>query len=158
MPDLEITEYSDYETFAQEWQSDGNESDDTEVRLRWQLLGQLDDDELLIQIPEWLAEEKTGYIDGQTPTEFIGRINRKSEKAILFADSTAAPPLMQLAHRIHKLKEGLENAASDESRHDWLTDRLQEKHQEFEQRKNITGLSEEWIPKSQVQHAVRPKS
>ncbi|WP_254534019.1 hypothetical protein [Natrinema gelatinilyticum] len=155
MPDLEITEYSDYETFAQEWQGDSNESDTTETRLRWQLLGQLGEDELLIQLPEWLAEEKVGYVDSGTPIEFVGRIDRESEKAIRLADSAAAPPLMQLAHRIYKLEEGLENAAADESRHDWLENRLQAKQQEFEQREDVPKLSEEWIPKSQVESAVR---
>lgn len=33
-----------------------------ETRLRWQLLGQLNDDELFIQIPEWLADEKLGFL------------------------------------------------------------------------------------------------
>lgn len=155
MPDLEIIEYSDYKIFAREWQGDGKGSDDTETRLRWQLLCQLEEDKLLIQLPEWLAEEKVGYVDGGTPTEFVGRIDRESEKAIRFADSAAAPPLMQLAHRIYKLEGGLEKATGDESRHDWLEDRLQEKQQEFEQREDVPRLSEEWIPKSQIERAVR---
>ena len=155
MPNLEIIEYGNYESFVQAWQGGSGEADDTEPRLRWQLLGQLDKDELLIELPEWLAEEKTGYTDGRTPTEFVGRIDRETEKAILFADAAAAPPLMELAHRIHTLENGLETAAGDESRYDWLKDRLQEKREAFEQRDDVTGLSDEWLPKSQVQRAVR---
>lgn len=114
MPDLEITDYCDYETFARVWQRDTGADTESEPRLRWQLLGQLDDDELLIHIPEWLADENTGFIDGATPIEFVGRIDRETAQAIHFADSAAAPQLAQLAHRIHSLENGLENAAGDD--------------------------------------------
>lgn len=155
MSDLKITDYRDYETFARAWQRDTGTGNETEIRLRWQLLGQLKNDELLIHLPEWLADENTGFIDGATPTEFVGRIDRETEQAILFADSAAAPKLAQLAHRIHSLEDGLENAAGDEARHDWLQDRLEENRQAFEQREDVTGLVEEWLPKSQLTLAVR---
>lgn len=45
------------------------------IQLLWQLLGQLDPDELLIQIPNWLAEQKVEFVDGSPPAEFIGRID-----------------------------------------------------------------------------------
>lgn len=76
-------------------------------------MGQLDPDELLIKIPEWLAEENIGYVDGGTPTEFVGRIERETEKAILFADSASAHPLMRFAHRITNLEEGSDHADPD---------------------------------------------
>jgi len=55
MADLTITEYTTYEEFAREW-----DAPETDTRMLWQLLGQLDEDEFLIEIPEWLAEENTG--------------------------------------------------------------------------------------------------
>lgn len=124
MSELEIADYSDYEVFAREWQAPGGGDDDTAVRLRWQLLGQLAADELLVQLPEWLAEEKIGFVDGATPTEFIGRLDRETEQAIRFVESAAAPPLLKRAHRIHKLEEGIAGALGDDDRQAWLTDRL----------------------------------
>lgn len=55
---------------------------DDDTRLLWQLLGQLDDDEVLIRIPAWLAEEKAEYTEGAPPTEVVGHIERETEKAI----------------------------------------------------------------------------
>jgi hypothetical protein len=165
MTDLDVREYSDYDEFVREWHaSDLDElgvsleeargqgrinEDDT--RLRWQLLGQLDDEELLIEIPEWLAEEKVGFVDGATPTEFVGRIERETEQAILFGDSASAKPLTKLAHRIHQLEQD----NSDADRDEWLANRLEEHRQEFEQREDAVELQEEWLPKSQLIHIVR---
>ncbi|MFC6764715.1 hypothetical protein [Natrinema soli] len=156
MPDLAITEYDEYETFAQAWQDDGK-ANETETQLSWQLPGQFDDNELLIRLPEWLAEEKIGFVDGKTPTEFVGQIDRQTEQAIHFTNSAVAPSLKRLAHRIQHLEKGIENAGDDETRSEWLENQLQEKRHTFDQRTELTGLSEEWIPKSQVQRAVRRK-
>ena len=162
MANLEISEYADYDTFAQEWHADdlgdvaledARDSgllNEDETRLLWQLLGQLGDDEVLIVIPEWLAEEKVGFVEGATPTTFVGRIERETKKAIHFIDSASARPLMKLAHRIHRLEDG-----DTDDRREWLDNRLQELREEFENREDVAGLSEEWIPKSQLLHAIR---
>ncbi len=118
--------------------------------MSWQLLGQLDDNELLIQLPEWLAEEKIGFVDGKTPTEFVGQIDRQTESAIHFTNSAVAPPLKRLVHRIQHLEKGIENPGDDETCSEWLENQLREERHAFDHRTEITGLSEEWIPKSQV--------
>lgn len=155
MADLEIAEYREYDAFAQDWSADGGSQEETEARLRWQLLGQLDDDELLIQLPEWLANEKVGFVDGATPTEFVGRIDQETKQTIRFIESAAAQSLSKRAHRIQKLEESVESGAEDADREEWLTDRLEEHRQAFEQREDAPGLAEEWLPKNQVQRAVR---
>ena len=104
MADLTITEYVTYEEFAQAW-----DAPDSDMRMLWQLLGQLDEDEVLIKIPEWLAEENVGYVAGAIPTAFVGRIERETEKAILFGDSADARSLMKLAHRMEQLERGEED-------------------------------------------------
>lgn len=144
MTDLDIREVSTYEEFVREWDAD-------DTRLFWQLLGQLDKDEVLVRIPEWLAEEKAGYVEGAPPTEVVGRIERETEKAILLADSATARPLMKLAHRIHELEQN----EGDPDRNDWLDDRLAEHRRAFEKREDIPELNDEWLPKSQFQHVVR---
>lgn len=144
MTDLDVREVATSEEFVQEW----GEGD---MRLLWQLLGQLDDDEVLIRIPEWLAEEKAGYVDGAPPTDVVGRIERETEKAILLDDSAAARPLMKLAHRIHEL----ERNEGDSARNEWLDDRLAEHRQAFESREDVPELADGWLPKSQLQHVVR---
>ena len=146
MADLTVMECATYEEFAQAW--DGADSD---TRMLWQLLGQLDPDEVLVQLPEWLAEEKVGYVDGATPTAFVGRIERETEKAILFGDSAAAGPLMKLAHRIHQLEQGTEADDRDE----WLVDRLEDHRRAFEERADAVTLQDEWLPKSQLRRVVR---
>lgn len=169
MTDL-ITHYSDYDSFAREWHAtdlDDHEVDlqhardrghitEDETRMLWQLLGELSRDELLIRIPEWLAKEKVGFVDGATPTIFVGRIDRETEKAIRFIDSASARPLMKLAHRISHFEEGIENVGgSDDDRRKWLERRLEAKRREFESRDDVPGLSEEWLPKSQLLDVVR---
>lgn len=146
-----ITEYSEYEAFARAW--DG--TDETEARLLWQLLHELDDDAVLVQLPEWMADEKVGFVDGATPTTFVGRIDRVTDKAIRLAESAAARPLMKRAHRIQNLEDGIENVGDDPDRRQWLEDRLRETRREFETREDVIGLSEAWLPKSQLRHVIR---
>lgn len=43
----------------------------------------------MIELPEWLAEEKVGYIEGSVPTEFVGRIEEETGDAIKFVDAAA---------------------------------------------------------------------
>ena len=169
MTDL-ITHYSDYDSFVREWHAaelNDHEVDlqhardrglitEDETRMLWQLLGELSKDELLIRIPEWLAEEKVGFVDGATPTIFVGRIDRETAKAIRFIDSASARPLMKLAHRIYHFEEGIENVGdSDDDRQKWLERRLKANRREFENRDDVPGLSEEWLPKSQLLNVVR---
>ncbi|MFC7008553.1 hypothetical protein [Halalkalicoccus salilacus] len=165
MADFEIQEFDDYDEFVQEWYTEKldvpldearNRSlvNEDETRLLWQLLGQLDSDELLIQIPQWLADQKVGFVDGTPPTEFIGRIDRETEKAILFADSVSAQSLTKLAHRIHQLERSIEDT-DDDDRHEWMVNRLQNVRERFKSRDDMPALSEEWLPKSQIQLAIR---
>lgn len=144
MPTMDVQEVATYEEFVRTW----GEGD---TRLLWQLLGQLDDEEVLVRIPEWLAEEKAGYIDGAPPTEVVGRIERETEQAILLADTGAARPLLKLAHRIHELEQN----EDDSDRNEWLNDRLAEHRRAFERREDVPELADGWLPKSQIQHIVR---
>ncbi|WP_336365337.1 hypothetical protein [Halalkalicoccus salilacus] len=165
MVDLQIEAFENYDDFVQEWHAEEldvsldearNRSliNEDKTRLLWQLLGQLENDELLIQIPKWFADQKVGFIDGRTPTEFVGRIDRETEKAILFTDSASARSLTKLAHRIHQLETSIEHA-NDDDRQEWMVNRLQQIRERFESREDAIALSEEWLPKSQIQHAVR---
>lgn len=169
MPPLEIRSFETYDTFARQWhaetlaETEGSLEDARDrgllneqgTRQLWQLLGLLDDEELVIQLPEWLAEEKVGVTDRGPPTTFVGRITRDTEKAILLEESAAARPLMSLAHRIHSLEDGLSQTGADHDRRDWLERRLREKRAAFEDRDELVGLRDEWIPKSQVELAFR---
>lgn len=167
-----ITQYREYDAFARAWHAaeldrDGvtleearnrGQLDEDETRMVWQLLGRLDPGELLVELPEWLADEKVEFVDGATPTAFVGRIEQETEKAVLLAESAAAGPLMKLAHEIHHLDDGLVKVDDDdEDRRDWLARQRQEKVQQFEQRIHIPGLREAWLPKSQLVHAIRRK-
>ena len=146
MADLNIVEYTTYKEFARAW--DGS---DTDTRMLWQLLGQLDEDEVLVQIPDWLAEEKVGFVDGATPTVFVGRIERETEKAVLFSDLADARPLMKLAHRVDQLEQGPDDADRD----DWLDERAEDHRRAFEERGDVVTIQDEWLPKSQLRHVVR---
>lgn len=146
MADLTITEYATYEEFTQAW--DGADAD---TRMLWQLLGQLHLNEVLVQLPEWLAEEKVGYVDGATPTAFVGQIERETEKAIQLGDAADARSLMKLAHRMHQLEQG--NTAGDSQ--EWLDERLADHRRAFEEREDVVTLKDNWLPKSQTLHAVR---
>lgn len=145
MTNLDIQQVATYEEFAREWPVETSDK-----RLWWHLLGQLEQDEVLVKIPEWLAEEKAGYIEGSPPTELIGRIERETEQAILLGDSAAARPLLKLGHRIHQL----ERNEGDPDRNDWLDDRLAEHRREFERREDVPTLAEEWLPKSQIESVI----
>lgn len=172
MPTLEIRTFETYDDFAEEWHVETISDTDTtleEARERgllneqgtrqlWQLLGLLDDDELVIQLPEWLATEKVGPTERATPTLFVGRVARETEKAVLIEDSAAAQPLMSLAHRIHSLEDGLSNTADDDDRHGWLASRLRENLEAIRAREGMVSLRDEWIPKSQVRLAIQRKS
>lgn len=151
MSDLAVREYASADAFRREWAVD----DESTARTLWQLLGELDESEVLIRLPEWLADEKVGYVEGGTPTTFVGRIEGETENAIRFVGAAAAPPLARLAHRMAALRKGLENPDLDEERRAWLEDRLREKRRAFEQRDGLVGLREEWLPKSQVLDAAR---
>ena len=147
-----ITEYATYETFVRDWE----DSTENELRMLWQLLGELEDDEVLIRLPMWLAEENVGFVDGTTPTLFVGRLDRETEKAIRFVDSAAAEPLMKHAHRIHHIENGLETIDhTDTQRREWLEERLRKTRREFEIRDDVTSLTTEWLPKSQLLAIIR---
>jgi len=146
MAGLSVMECATYDEFAREW-----DAPETDTRMLWQLLGQCSDDELLIKIPEWLAEKNTGYVDGAIPTVFIGRVDEETEKAIRVTDSASARSLMKLAHRIHKLEQG----EDDPDRNEWLDQQLRERQREFKKRADAVTLSEPWLPKSQLQQIVR---
>ena len=146
------TEYTDYGNFARAW----SDTDDDETRMLWQLLGELDRDEVLIHIPPWLAEAKIEFVDGATPTTFVGRIDRQTDEAIRFVESASARPLAKLTHRIPNLEAGIERVGnSDEDRREWLEDRLRQTRIAFENRDDTTALTEEWLPRSQLHNVVR---
>lgn len=151
MTEFPVDEYADFETFTREWEHD----DETTTKLIWQLLGELSDDELLIKLTAWVADEKVGYTESSTPTAFVGQIEGESEKAIRFADATAAKPLARLAHRMASLRDGLETTEPGDERQDWLENRLDDKRKQFQNREDMVGLQEEWLPKSQILAAVR---
>jgi hypothetical protein len=125
MSELDIQEYATYGEFARAW--DGPETD---TRMLCQLLGQPEDEELLIEILEWLAEKNTGYVDGAIPTAFIGQVAEETEKAIRFTESASARSLMKVAHRIHEL----ERNKDDPDRNEWLDRQLRERRREAEKR------------------------
>ena len=147
-----ITEYATYGTFVRDWE----DLTENERRMLWQLLGELEDDEVLIRLPKWLAEENTGFVDGATPTTFVVRLDRETKKAIRFVDSAAAEPLMKHAHRIHHIEDGLKTIEqTDMQRREWLEERLRKTRREFEMRDDVTSLTNEWLPKSQLVAIVR---
>ncbi|WP_435102524.1 hypothetical protein [Halarchaeum sp. P4] len=164
-----ITEYDGYDAFVREWHSETLTDDDgslEDARSRgllneqksrhiWQLLGLLDPDELLIQLPEWLADEKGEPTERTTPIMFVGTITRETDDAILFENAAAAQPLMQLAHKIHSLEKGIANKGGDTDSHERLTTQLEDHRQQFGDRDSLPGLSDEWLPKSQLVTAVR---
>ena len=145
MPDFAIEIYATYEDFAEDWPAP-----EKETRMTWHLLDQIDDDELLVEIPQWLADENVGYTQGAVPTAFVGRITTESDKAIQLTDSAAASSIRKLAHRISRLEQ---NDSNDQK--DWLNDRLAEHREEFNQRADAISLNDEWLPKSAIQQAVK---
>lgn len=159
-----IREYADYDTFARRWHSETLRDRDVTLETAreqglisekdthrlWQLLGLLDEDDVFIQLPEWLVDEKTDDVRERLATTFVGRISRETEEAILFKDSSPGRRLMQIAHKIHSLEHGVENTAVDSDRRKRLNDMLQEEHRRFEKRDDVPYLSDEWLPKSQL--------
>lgn len=169
MPTLEIRTFETYDSFAGEWHSetlfdtdsslesarDRGLLNEQDTRQLWQVLGLLDDGDIVIQLPEWLADEKGDFTKRATPTMFVGRVTRETEKAVLFEDSAVVRSLMSLAHRIHSLENGLSHTSDDTDRHDRLESRLQESQAAFRNREGMVGITDEWIPKSQIQLAFR---
>jgi len=145
MPELDIQTYTAYDEFAADWAAS-----DKETRMTWQLLAQIDDDEVLVELPQWLADENVGYTQGSVPTAFVGRIAAESGEAIQLADSAAARSIRKLAHRISRLEQN----DSDEQ-DDWLDDRLADHREEFNQRDDAVSLNDEWLPKSAIVQAVK---
>lgn len=164
-----ITEYGDYDSFAREWHSrtladydvsldEARERgllNEQQTRKLWQLLGLLDSEDCLLQLPEWLAETKVDVENRATPTIFLGRISRETEDAILFESSAAARPLMGIAHQIHSLERGIERTEGGTDRHERLVDRVREHERTLEDRSDLPSLSDEWLPKSQLGTIVR---
>lgn len=158
-----IRTYADYDTFARGWHSETLRDRDVTLETArergllneqdthrlWQLLGLLDEDDVFIQLPEWLVNEKTDDGRGSLATTFVGYISRETEDAILFKDSSPGRRLMQIAHQIHSIEHGIENAV-DSDRRKRLNERLQEEHRRFEERDDVPYLSDEWLPKSQL--------
>ena len=99
-----------------------NEQD---TRQLWRSLGLLDADDVFIQFPEWLVEEKTDDVRGSLATTFVGYISRETEDAVLSKDSSPGRRLMQIAHKIHSLENGVENTAVDSDRRNRLNNELQ---------------------------------
>ena len=163
MADL-IRTYADYDSFAREWHSDTLEDrdvsleearerdlvDERETRQLWQLLGLLDESRVFLQLPKWLAEEKSGDVRGDLPTTFVGYISRETEDAILFEDSSPSRRLVRIAHKIHTLENGIENAVTDGDRRKQLEGKLQDEYRRFEDPDDVPYLSDEWLPKSQL--------
>ncbi|MEF8824743.1 MAG: hypothetical protein V5A27_00110 [Halapricum sp.] len=168
MTDL-TTDYADYESFARRWHAETLDDrgvsleearkrgllNEQDTRHLWQLLGLIGEDDLFVQIPEWLAEEKIRDADGIIPTTFVGRVTRETEDAILFENSAPARPLMQVAHGIHSLERGIENTASDDDLREELEGRLRKKRRKVANRDDAPILSDEWLPKSQLITAVQ---
>ena len=145
MTDL-ITEYADYDSFAREWHSgtlaDYNVSlnearergllNEQRTRKLWQLLGLLNLEECLLQLPEWLAEKRVGSENRTTPTIFLGYISDETEDAILFESSAAARSLMGLAHRIRSHNKGVERTEDETDRHEQLADWIRDHERQFD--------------------------
>lgn len=171
MPTLDIHTFETYDGFAAEWHAgtlSGTDISLEEARDRgllneqgtrqlWQLLGRLEADELVIQLPEWLASERVGSTVRTTPTLFVGRLARETEKAILLENSAAAQPLISIAHRLHALEDGLSNTADDDDRLGGLERRLRAQQEAFSAREGMVGLGDDWLPKSQIRLAIQRK-
>jgi len=144
MSELTVRTYSSYEEFAEAWSGSGKET-----RMTWQLLDQIADDEILVEIPQWLADKKVGYTQGSVPTAFVGRIATESEDAVQLADSAAAKSLRKLAHRISQLEQ-----SDNTDNKDWLDDRLADHREQFTNRVDAVSMDNEWLPKSEILQAI----
>ena len=168
MTDL-TTDYADYESFARRWHAETLDDrgvsleearkrgllNEQDTRHLWQLLGLLGEDDLFVQIPEWLAEEKLRDTDRVIPTMFVGHVTRETEDAILFENSAPARPLMRLAHGIDSIERGIGNTGADDTRREELEGRLRKKRRKVANRDDAPILSDEWLPKSQLMTAVQ---
>ena len=143
---LTVDIYTDFKEFRRDYPAS-----ETDARMLWDLLGQLAADELLIELPEWLAEEKVGFVEGSVPTAFVGKIDEETNDAIKFADAADARSLMKLAHRIHRL----ERNEPDHDQGDWSQRRLKDHRRRFEEREDAETLQDEWLPKSQLSYVVK---
>ena len=164
-----IRTYADYDSFAREWHSETLSARDVtlegarerglineqETRQLWQLLGLLDEDDVFIQLPEWIVDEKTDDVRESLATTFVGHISRETEDAVLFKGSSPGRRLMRIAHRIHSLEHGVENTAVDTDRRKRLHELLQEEYRRFEKQDDVPYLSDEWLPKSQLITIIR---
>lgn len=157
MAEFGVRVYADIDAFAADWQALGYSATDTEQY--WALLGELKPGELLIQIPDWLAEKKTGFVDSATPTAFVGTIAAETEQAIRVTESAAARPLIRHAHLAQSLETGIDRLATEESpdpdRLEWLKRRLTEVRVALDERQDAPALREEWLPKSQIEFIGR---
>lgn len=157
MTEFAIRVYVNADDFAEDWQALGYDA--MTASAYWMLLGELASGELLIHLPEWLAAEKVGYLDGATPTAFVGRIVSESEQAIRVTDTAAAHPLSQLAARIHSLQDSIarleREGTADSDRLAWLERRLAEKRAALGTRSERPSLTDEWLPKSQIEFIGR---
>ena len=151
MAELSVQAYATYETFAQEHSDHFSATDLPQV---WALLCELDTDQLFIRIPRWLADQKIGFIDGGTPMDFIGRVDRETEKAVLFVESMPARSLFRQAHLIQHMDQRLADL-SDSDRRSRVKSRLEKHRAEFTTRPEHPVFDEEWLPKSQIDLALR---
>lgn len=151
MVPLEITEVSTFDEFVETWPDSDEAVDETAARLLWQLMGQLDEDELLVRIPAWLAEEKAAFGTSAAPTVIVGRMARETEKAIFMEETFEATKLAKVAHSI----DLLEPREGDPDRNKWLDRRLAEHRRTWDKRYEEPGLADGWLPKSQILKAVR---
>ena len=149
--ELPIQTYAIYEDFAQEH---SDQFTDTDLPQVWALLCELDADQLFIRIPRWLADQKIGFFDGGTPTDFIGQIDRETDKAVLFTDSMSAQSLFRQAHLIQHMEQRL-TELSDADQRSRVESRLEKHREEFTTRPEHPALDEEWLPKSQIELALR---
>lgn len=159
-----IRTYGEYDSFARRWHSETLEAhgvtlevareralfNEQDTRQLWQLLGLLDEDDVFIQLPEWLVEAKTDDVGGNPATTFVGYISRETKDVVRFKHSSPGRRLMQIAHKIHSLYHGVENTAVDSDRRNRLKDKLQEEYRRFEERDDDPYLADEWLPKSQL--------
>lgn len=149
--ELPVQAYTTYEDFAQ---AHSEHFTDTDLPQVWALLCELETGQLFIRIPRWLADQKVGFIDSGTPTEFIGRIDRETGKAVLFTESMPARSLFRQAHLIQHMEQRLTDL-SDADQRSRVESRLRTHREEFTTRPEHPVLDEEWLPKSQIELALR---
>lgn len=153
MVELSLQQYTTYEAFADEHSEYFSDTDLPQV---WAVFCELDAEQLFIRIPKWLAEQKVGFTDGGTPREFIGTIDRETEKAVLFTDSMPPRSLFRQAHLIQHLDQRLtERAGEDTDQRARIESRLQKHRAEFSTYPQHPVLDDEWLPKSQIELALQ---